>query len=91
MKEKVTCRVIFKMTPVRPKHDELESECIAFLLDVDASPGWIMSYMHVGQHGEASIGFFNDCKLATPEQYADLMWELDDIGYDVALRYRYIK
>ena len=89
MEEKVDCRVIFKMTPTDRNY--LTSECIAFLLDVDANPGYIMSYMHFGQHGEASIDFFRECKPATIEQYGDLMWELDSIGYDVALRFRRTK
>jgi len=91
MEEKVDCRVIFKMTPIRPEFDEPKEECIAFLLDVIANPYYIMSYMHIGQHGEASIDFFRECKPATPEQYADLMWELDSIGYNVKPRLRYIK
>lgn len=89
MDEKVDCRVIFKMTPIDSNY--LEAECIAFLLDVIATPYYIMSYMHIGQHGEASIDFFRECKPATPEQYADLMWELDSIGYNVKPRLRYIK
>jgi len=85
--DKTDCRVIFKMTPVDNEYQK--PECIAFLLDVDANDGYVMSYMHVGQHGEASLDFFYDCKPATPDQYADLMWELDSIGYNVDLRSRW--
>jgi len=89
--DKTPCRVIFKMTPIRLEYEnELESECVAFLLDVDANDGYVMSYMHVGQHGEAQIGWFNSCKLASPEQYKDLKWELENlIGYNLKIRSRW--
>jgi len=78
--EQTFTRVVFKMTP---KDRFCESQCIAFLLDVDANPNMLMSYLHVGQHGEASIDFCISCRLATPEQYADLQTELTSIGYDL--------
>jgi len=84
--DKTNCRVVFKMTPVC---SEYEQECIAFLLDVDANFGYVMSYMHFGQHGEASLAFYRQCRLATEDEYRDLLWELDSIGYDVAIRSRY--
>lgn len=75
-------RVVFKMTPEeRGNNLVLESDCIAFLLDCPANPGFVLSYMHIGQHGEASIDFMNDCITASPEQYADLKKELEFIGY----------
>lgn len=48
-----------------------------------ANMGRIMSYMHVGQHGEASVGLLNSPKLAkaTQEEAADLKAELESIGY----------
>ena len=81
MDEKVFTRVVFKMTP---KDVYSGRECIAFLLDVDANPNTIMSYMHVGQHSEASIGFCVACHLATPEEYASLKNELENlVGYEL--------
>jgi len=90
MDEKEKTRVIFKMTP-KEKFSTytLEPECIAFLLDVGANYGRVMSYMHVGQHGEADIGYIRSCKLATPEQYADLKKELESMDYDLSIRKRY--
>jgi len=80
-------RVIFKMTPI--KYFYPESECIAFLLDCDANRYSVLSYMHIGQHGEASIYFMRDCKLATPEQYEDLKSELESLGYILSIRKRW--
>jgi hypothetical protein len=61
-----------------------DSECIAFLLDVeDVNAGHVMTYQHVGQHGEASIEFYENCTPAAEKQYIDLQMELLDIGYDV--------
>ena len=70
-------RVIFKMS---------DGECIAFLLDCPSNYGNVLSYMHVGQHGEASVEFFRECKLATEEEYKDLREELESIGYRLYLR-----
>jgi hypothetical protein len=90
MEEKEKTRVIFKMTPIRKQYEELKSECIAFLLDCPANLGYVESYMHIGQHSEASIDFMSVCKPATPEQYKDLKWELEEvIGYDLILRKRW--
>ena len=49
----------------------------------NANPGNIMSYMHVGQHGEASVELLKDDRLtrALPSEYADLLRELKMIGY----------
>jgi hypothetical protein len=81
MNEKTETRVIFKM---------IDGECIAFLLDCPAYPGYVMSYMHVGQHGEASIEFFRECKLATETEFEDLREELESIGYRLYLREKWI-
>ena len=82
--EKTFTRCIFKMTPLFMG----EKEVVAFLLDVPANPSHMMSYMHIGQHGEATKKFFYDCKLASPEQYADLKTELQSIGYRLIIRKR---
>ena len=54
---------------------------IAFLPDVEAKPGWIMSYEHCGQHCEASMDYYQDTKPCEPELYAPLLKELESIGY----------
>ena len=75
--ELVETRVVFKM---------LEGEPIAFLLDVDANPNMIMSYMHIGQHGEADVDIAKSLPSASEEEYADLQKELESIGYRLYLR-----
>lgn len=70
-------RVTFKMS---------DGEPVAFLWDVEANIGNVMSYMHVGQHGEASLDFYNDCELATVEEYSKLKQELESIGYMLDLQ-----
>lgn len=44
---------------------------------------FIMSYQHIGQHGDASKSLLH-CKNATPEQYKELKHELENrVGYDL--------
>lgn len=51
--------------------------------------GDCMSYMHVGQHGEASLGliygdqFNNKTLLAAPDEYKPLFDELSNLGYNL--------
>ena len=65
-----------------------EGDVIALLPDSDANPGMIRSYMHIGQHGEASKDIVSITKLATPAEYADLLAELKSIGYEPVTRKR---
>lgn len=57
-------------------------DIIAYLLDQpEYRPGTCQSYMHVGQHGAADY-FDPSTVLATPEEYADLKREMEEIyGY----------
>lgn len=41
------------------------------------------SYLHVGQHGIASVDLVRITRLSTPEEYAPLFRELTNIGYDL--------
>jgi hypothetical protein len=91
--EKTKTRVIFKMTPEEFTGSGVNlhnSECIAFLLDMPANFGRVESYMHVGQHSEASLDYMLNCKRATPEQYSDLKKELESIGYDLKVRVKWV-
>jgi hypothetical protein len=54
---------------------------IAFLPDVEANRGNIMSYEHMGQHCEACMGYYRSTKPCEPELYASLLEELKSIGY----------
>ncbi len=73
-------RVIFRMA---------DTDVIAFLLDADSYDGNVMSYMHVGQHGEASLEYARCCEPATPSQYCGLKQELESIGYFVKVVNRF--
>lgn len=62
---------------------------IAFLPDVEVSrPGWVMSYEHCGQHGEACMNYYRDTKPCEPELYAPLLKELEGIGYRLRIMKR---
>lgn len=56
-------------------------EVIAFLCNsaADCNAGNVMTYMHVGQHGEAARGLGRNLELATPDEYAPLLAELSAI------------
>lgn len=82
-------RVIFKLTPgdrqviaFLPDYQE-----IAFLPDYQEYTQ-IMCYMHMGQHGTASLEFYWECTPARPDQYAALKAELESIGYNLDVKRR---
>lgn len=58
-----------------------EGEVIALFCNSASycNPGKVMSYMHIGQHGEASRYLGRDLKLASPGEYAPLLRELSRI------------
>ena len=60
-----------------------DGDIIAFFpYEIETPQGYVMSYMHVGQHGSADYqGLVPTTKLATEEEYADLFKELEGIGY----------
>ena len=72
--------------PVIFKKDKRNNEVIAFfpetMFDGSVNRGNIMSYAHNGQHGEASIEYFQSCKPCPEEEYADLLTELEGIYTD---------
>ena len=74
--------VEFKKTPE-------DGTVIAFfpqtMHDGSCNPGNIMSYEHNGQHGEASIDFYNDCTTCLEEDFANLLHELEGIYDDCQL------
>ena len=53
-----------------------DNDVIAFLPEIEVNHGNIMSYMHIGQHGEASYEFYTETKKATEEEYKSLLEEL---------------
>lgn len=44
-----------------------------------------MCYAHIGQHSACHQDYANECKEATKEQAADLMAELESIGYNLQI------
>lgn len=69
-------KVIFRKT---------ENDIIAFLPEIKVNRGNIMSYMHIGQHGEASYEFYTKTKKATETEYKPLLEELKVIYNDCIL------
>lgn len=58
-------------------------DVIALLPDCPANPGNVLSYMHIGQHGEASYPhILNTTVLSEEGEYTPLLAELNSIGYD---------
>lgn len=50
-------------------------------------PKTMLSYEHVGQHGQAHISYVDECYVAKdPAQYADLKKELEGIGYELDIQ-----
>lgn len=39
-------------------------------------------YSHTGQHSSCAVEYANESKLATVEEYSNLLKELEDSGYD---------
>lgn len=65
-------------------------ELVAFLPDAPATYGFIMSYVHVGQHGEASLDFYHETIRVNDKapDAQELIAELKSIGYNVKLTHR---
>lgn len=47
---------------------------------------FILSYMHIGQHGGASDDLIDDLSPATADEYSDLKAELTSIGYELEVQ-----
>ena len=63
-----------------------ENTVIAFFPEPKTNPNMILSYEHIGQHGEASIEFCRECIKATPAEYAELKNELEKLcGYNLQI------
>ena len=62
-----------------------EGNIIAFLPELRVNRGNIMSYMHIGQHGEADYLFYKETKKADESEYNSLLNELKSIYDDCTL------
>ena len=47
---------------------------------------FILSYMHIGQHGGASDDLIDDLSPATADEYSNLKAELTSIGYELEVQ-----
>lgn len=65
-----------KLPVIFRKHD---GEVTALFPTLGEGYGHIRCYAHVGQHGQATLEFMRTGKLATPDEYADLLAELRGI------------
>ena len=55
------------------------------------SPFTMQCYEHVGQHYSGAESYLSILKPAKPQEYADLLTELQDIGYDVKVSHRFTR
>lgn len=62
-----------------------EYEVVAFFPEIEVNYGRILSYMHIGQHGEADLGFYHETKKVTEAEYKPLLEELKVIYDDCEL------
>lgn len=75
-KGELSMQVIFRK-------DKKTKEIVAFLPEVPVNKYMIMSYMHVGQHSEASLDYyFLSTEKALEEEYFGLYKELCDVYFD---------
>ena len=69
-----------------------EHEVIAFFPELCGSylPNTCMSYLHVGQHGAADVRVARErTRPAHPSNYAPLKAELESLGYNLQVVYRF--
>lgn len=73
---KTEIKVIFRW-------DKKNKEAIAFFPEASVNYGCILCYMHVGQHSESSLNYFNDnTRKAKINEYKELLEELESIYND---------
>jgi hypothetical protein len=71
------------MENTRVKFYIKNNEVIAFFPDIEWSEGTKMCYAHIGQHSACDPSYVKKAKRAKPANYAPLMQELKDIGYNL--------
>ena len=63
-------------------HKFADGEVIALFPNIEWDmQGNITSYMHIGQHGSASPDLLTELEKATPDEFQELLRELERIGY----------
>lgn len=70
-------------TIVTFRYDEENDEVVAVFPYIENNDDTIMCYSHIGQHSSCGWDWVEEDTIpATKEQYADLLKELEDQGYD---------
>ena len=81
MRDTYKTKVVFRVWG--KGHGHTRGAVIALFPEEEAGRGHCNSYEHVGQHGSAEpVGLIQRTKPAKPAEYADLMAELKNIGYN---------
>lgn len=60
-----------------------EGDVIALFPEENGAPGYILSYQHIGQHGDASPELLDELPTCRTEKYMPLYKELLKIGYEL--------
>lgn len=55
------------------RKDRKTNEVVAFIPESTVNYGHILSYMHIGQHSEASLQYYWETVKATEEEYKPLL------------------
>ena len=79
MKDKEKTKVVFRKFK--------DGEIIALFPEI-VSGRYIMSYVHTGQHGEASPLLVSDTRSAKRAEYLPLFRELSGLGYNLRVMQR---
>ena len=78
----MTTEVMFR----RLKWEHGDNIMALFPYEIENHNGDVMSYMHIGQHGSANYNHCIDSTIpATPDEYKDLLKELETIGYNLKI------
>ena len=66
--------------------DEFEGVIVAVMPeDIADMQGNPTCYAHIGQHSACSKEWYLEQKMAKPKEYADLLRELEDRGYNFTI------
>lgn len=76
-------RVLFRAE----RSGDFKGHVTAVLPDIEANYGCMVCYAHIGQHSECSLAWYHETRAAKPNEYADLLNELQQI-YDNDLTVR---
>jgi hypothetical protein len=78
-------KVLFRM--IRGSYPGAEEEPMAVFPEIEGSPGYVSSYVHHGQHGDANVSHvIRVSRPAKPSEYASLKRELEGVPYHYDLK-----